>query len=75
MVSNAGVGAGDGELEGVGVDDGVDEGVIGGVADTEEPGESVDVADGVGEHESATARPVAVHPQMHGKGASDASGQ
>ena len=34
------------------------------------------VVDGVAEHESATARPVAEHPpHMHGSGADDASGQ
>ena len=39
------------------------------VEDKDEPG------DGVGEHESATARPDAAHPHAHGSGATDASGQ
>jgi len=60
-----------------------------GVPVKDAPGENVDVLEGVfeavgdavrdgdivAEHESATARPVAVHPHEHGSGATDASGQ
>ena len=35
----------------------------------------VAVGEGVAEHEPGIERPVAVHPQVHGNGAADASGQ
>jgi len=71
-----GVTGGVAELDGVGVGEGVSlvvsDGVVElvGVEERDEPG------DGVGEHESAAARPVAAHPPHgHGMGATDASGQ
>ena len=87
---SAGVGAGVRDVVAVAVSstDGVCDGVpdadvdCDGVCDGDEPGDGVCelvgvlVPLGVGEHESATARPVAAQPPHgHGSGAADASGQ